>query len=186
MGHGKKPEGEKKIAAKGKSFRKRFLTFLALFFLIWLLSYFITRKYPVIEEKLISIVVSEVSLFLNLFNYKYKLEGPSFTFYARHGCENMIVVVECTGLYTTIIFYSIILAYPAKIYQKLLGLLIGIPAIHILNLLRMIVISLILYHNRDLFTFFHGYLWQITFVIFMLLLVILWMGKIVKRNDKDE
>lgn len=130
-------------------------------------------------------MVSEIAFCLDLLNYKFKLEGPSFIFYAQGSCENLIVVTECTGLYTTIIFYSIILAYPAKIHQKLLGLLMGIPSIHILNLVRMVFISLILYHKRELFDFFHGYLWQISFVIFMLLLVILWMGKIVKGNEQS-
>jgi archaeosortase B (VPXXXP-CTERM-specific) len=90
------------------------------------------------------------------------------------------VIPECTGLYTSIIYFSIIGAYPARIGEKLIGLVAGVPAIHILNLARMVVISLVLIHKPKLFNFVHGYLWQIGFVIFMLLLVIVWMGKIVK------
>jgi hypothetical protein len=50
----------------------------------------------------------------------------------------------------------------------------------------MVFISLILYHKPGLFDFFHGYLWQVGFVIFMLLLVILWMWKIVKPKPARE
>ena len=59
--------------------------------------------------------------------------------------------------------------------------MIGIPAIHLLNLVRMVVVSLVLYHKREWFDFFHGYLWQVAFVIFMLLLVVLWMSKVTAR-----
>jgi exosortase/archaeosortase family protein len=75
------------------------------------------------------------------------------------------------------IFIAIIGAFPAKNSGKLIGLLLGVPAIHILNMLRMIFISLILYHNRSLFHFFHGYFWQVGFVVFMLILVFIWMNK---------
>ena len=97
----------------------------------------------------------------------------------------MEIIPECTGLYTTIIYIAIIGAFPARPSEKLIGLLVGAPAIHALNLARMVFISLVLYHRRDLFEFFHGYLWQVGFVIFMLLLVILWMWKIVKPKPAE-
>ncbi len=129
------------------------------------------------------IVAREIAYVLDYFGYKYRLTGTSFIFYTPHGGENLIVIAECTGLYTSIIYFSIIGAYPARIHEKLTGIVMGIPAIHIMNLVRMVFISLVLYHKRELFDFFHGYLWQVSFVIFMLLLVILWMGKVVKRRD---
>ncbi len=131
-------------------------------------------------------VAGEVAYALDLLGYKYRLNGDSFLFYTAHGGENLIVIAECTGLYTSIIYFSIIGAYPSRIREKLIGLAIGIPAIHILNLARMVFVSLVLYHRRDLFEFFHGYLWQVSFVIFMLLLVIFWMGKIVKRGGASR
>jgi len=80
-------------------------------------------------------------------------------------------------------YFSIIAAYPARIREKLAGILMGIPAIHALNLVRMVFVSLVLFHKRELFDFFHGYLWQVVFVIFMLLLVIFWMSRIVKPRN---
>ena len=164
------------------TFRREFSLFVVLFFILWLLSYLLTKQFPGFVEKLAVAVAGEVAYALNLLGYKYRLTGASFLFYTAHGGENLIVIAECTGLYTSIIYFSIVGAYPARIREKLIGLTIGIPAIHILNLIRMVFISLVLYHRRDLFEFFHGYLWQVSFVIFMLLLVILWMGKIVKHG----
>ena len=128
------------------------------------------------------LVARELDWCLDNLGYLFTRIDSTFTFHTDHGGERLIVIAECTGLYTTIIFYSIIGAYPARIREKIAGLLIGIPSIHFLNLVRMVVVSLVLYHRRELFDFFHGYLWQVSFVIFMLLLVIFWMAKIVKPH----
>ena len=151
-----------------------------IFFILWLFSFLLSRRFPGFVVGLQNLVALEVARCLDLLGYRFSLDGSTFLFFTNHGGEKLIVIAECTGLYTTIIYFSIIGAYPARIGEKLLGLLIGIPSIHILNLARMVFISLILYHRRNLFDFFHGYLWQVSFAIFMLLLVILWMGKIVR------
>ena len=180
MGHGKKPEGEDKKKPGGPAFRTEFLLFLILFFIIWLLSYFLTRMRPGFVDWLQVAVAREVAFCLKQLDYRYVLKGSAIVFYTAHGGQSLVVIPECTGLYTSIIFFSIVGAYPARIGEKLVGLVVGIPAIHLMNLARMVFISLVLYHKPKLFDFFHGYLWQVGFVIFMLLLVIVWMGKIVK------
>lgn len=127
-----------------------------------------------------SFVAAEVGWCLEKLGYAFTLDQSTFTFITPHGGERLVVIAECTGLYTSIIYFSIVGAYPARFGEKLIGLLFGIPAIHLLNLMRMVFISLVLYHKRNLFDFFHGYLWQVSFVIFMLFMVIFWMTKIVK------
>ncbi len=180
MGHGKKPEGGEKKKPGGPAFRKEFLLFLILFFIIWLLSYLLTRMLPGVVEWLNVAVAREVAFCLERLGYSHVLKGSALIFYTSHGGESLVVIPECTGLYTTIIYVSIVGAYPARIGEKLVGLVVGIPAIHALNLARMVFISLILIYKPHLFDLFHGYLWQVGFVIFMLLLVIVWMWKIVK------
>jgi len=183
LGHGKKPEGEGKKDIKGKGgFKKDFTLFLVFFFIIWLFSYLLTTRFPGLVTNLQDFVAREVAFVLRSLGYKFTLNGSEFLFATSHGGEKLFIIAECTGLYTSIIYFSIIGAYPARITEKLIGLLIGIPIIHILNLFRMVFISFILYHRRDLFDFFHGYFWQISFVIFMLLIVLFWMGKIVKPD----
>ncbi|HER43373.1 MAG TPA: hypothetical protein ENO08_02830 [Candidatus Eisenbacteria bacterium] len=162
------------------SFRREFLVFLFVFFAIWLLSFLLTSRLPSLGAGLVSVVSREIAFCLDLLEYRFDLDGAAFLFHTVRGAKKLVVITECTGLYTTIIYVSIIGAYPARLSDKALGLLIGIPSIHILNLARMVFISLVLYHRPGLFDLFHGYLWQVGFVIFMLLLVILWMGKIVR------
>ncbi len=184
MGHGKKPEGEAREARKARSFRREFITFLVLFFVLWLFSYILTTRFPgflITAQKFVS---GEVAWFLSRLSYSFTISNSTLTLYTAHGGERLVVIAECTGVYTTIIYLSIIGAYPARISEKLIGLVIGVPAIHLLNLIRMVFVALVLYHKRELFEFFHGYLWQGSFVIFMLVLVIFWMSRIVKPRGQ--
>ena len=183
MGQGKKPEGKDSSKRSNGGFRKEFFLFLVLFFILWLFSYLLTKRFPEVVIFFQKIVAHEVVYCLKLIGYKVRwMSAHGFAFRAGHGGGQIEVIPECTGIYTTIIYFSIIGAYPARVKEKLIGLLIGIPAIHILNMARMVFITIILGHSSKLFRFFHGYLWQVVFVIFMLLLVILWMGKIVKGD----
>jgi archaeosortase B (VPXXXP-CTERM-specific) len=186
LGQGKKPEGGEKKKPRGTAFQKEFSLFLILFFIIWLLSYFLTRMLPGFVAWAQVAVAREVAYCLTKLGYTYVFKESALTFYTAHGGQNLVVIPECTGLYTTIIYFAIIGAYPARAGEKLLGLLIGVPSIHVLNLARMVFISLVLIHAPQLFDLFHGYLWQIVFFIFMLLLVIVWMWKIVKPRRAAE
>jgi archaeosortase B (VPXXXP-CTERM-specific) len=183
LGQGKKPDGGEKKKLRGSAFQKEFLLFLVLFFIIWLLSYFLSRRLPAFVDWSQISVAREVAFCLKKLGYTYVLKESSLTFYTAHGGEQLDIIPECTGLYTSIIYFSIIGAYPARAGEKLLGVLVGIPAIHALNLVRMVFISLVLFHRPDLFELFHGYLWQVGFVIFMLLLVIVWMWKVVRPRS---
>jgi archaeosortase B (VPXXXP-CTERM-specific) len=186
LGQGKKPEGGEKKKLRGTAFQREFLLFLILFFIIWLLSYLLTRMRPGIVEWAQITVAREVAFCLKKLGYPYTLEEATLSFYTAFGGKRLYIIPECTGLYTSIIYFSIIGAYPAKIGEKLIGLVIGIPAIHVLNLIRMVFISLVAYHWPRLFDLFHGYVWQVGFVIFMLLIVIVWMWKVVKPGPAEE
>ena len=186
MGQRKKPEGDEKKKLKGSAFQREFAFFLVLFFVIWLLSYLLAKQFPGFVEWGQIVVAREVAFTVKQLGYNFTIAGSALTFYTSHGGEKLIVIPECTALYTSIIYFSILGAYPARIGEKLIGLLIGLPAIHALNFLRMVFIAFILYHRPHLFDLFHGYLWQVGFVIFMLLLVIVWMWKIVKPRSVPE
>jgi exosortase/archaeosortase family protein len=182
LGHEKKPEVEGKNRLKGSTFQREFALFLVLFFVIWLLSYLLTRRLPGFADWGQVVVAREVAFFVKIFGFHYTQDGGSILFVTPHGGERLIIIPECTGLYTSIIYFSIIAAYPARVVEKLIGLAIGLPAIHVLNLIRMVFISWIIYTRPGLFELFHGYLWQAGFLIFMILLVIFWLGTIVKAR----
>lgn len=172
---------------KRSGFRRDFLLFLVYFFLIWAISFALTRMMPGIGKWMERLVSRELAMTLNWMDYDFRLTGNVFYLETSHGMEKLYIIAECTGIFTTMIYIAIIGAFPADNRSKLLGLLIGVPSIHILNYLRVAFITVVLYEKREMFDFFHGYLWQISFVAFMLLLVFFWMSRIaVFRSSAAE
>lgn len=169
-----------------RNFRSEFLVFISRFFAIWLLTYAFTVMAPEVTRFLQKAVSAELALFLKAAGYDFSWRGTIFYLTTPHGQEKLYIIAECTGIYTTLIYLSIIGAFPSRKRDRLKGILIGVPAIHLMNLFRVAFISLILYHRRDLFDFFHGYLWQVGFIVFMLMLVFIWTAKIAKHPEEDE
>ena len=91
------------------------------------------------------------------------------------------VIDECTAVYSSMVYASAILAYPASWKSKGIGLL-GIPILYVLNLIRLVVLILVGIHYPDIFEFVHVYLWQGTFIIFIILIFLLWINIIVKKQ----
>ncbi|MFO7916096.1 MAG: archaeosortase/exosortase family protein [Candidatus Krumholzibacteriales bacterium] len=159
-------------------FRRDLTLFLIYFFLIWAVLFALTRMMPGIGKWMERLVSRELALTLRALNLEFNVRGNLFNLNTGQGMERLHIIAECTGIFTTMIYIAIIGAFPADNRSKVLGLLIGVPSIHILNYLRVAFIAVILYEKRELFGLFHGYLWQISFVGFMLLLVFFWMSRI--------
>ncbi len=166
-------------------FRREFLVFIFRFFAIWILAYALTLAAPEITSLLQRVVSRELAFVLRSAGYDFEARNIVFNLRTAHGLEKLYIIAECTGLYTTLIYLAIIGAFPARNRDRLAGILIGVPAIHLMNLARVVFISLVIYHRKDLFDFFHGYLWQVGFVVFMLILVFFWTAKIA-RPDREE
>ncbi|MBN2543610.1 archaeosortase/exosortase family protein [bacterium] len=90
------------------------------------------------------------------------------------------VVYECTGGFAFFIFSSCVLAYPSNAIKKIIGHLIGAVGIFAINIIRLVLIAWVGIYSKQAFDFIHKYLWQGTFIIFVLLLWVIWVDKVVK------
>ena len=90
------------------------------------------------------------------------------------------IIVECTGLFALFVFLACVLAYPASPAKKAVGVSTGMVAIYFLNLIRLIFLILIGLWAPDYFDFVHVYLWEVFFIIVVIVLWMLWLTKVVK------
>ena len=72
------------------------------------------------------------------------------------------------------------LAYPTSLKNKLVGIGFGIPVIQIVNLARLVVLSLTGLYYPGIFEFVHAYIWQSIFVIFIIAIWLIWLERFVK------
>jgi archaeosortase B (VPXXXP-CTERM-specific) len=92
------------------------------------------------------------------------------------------VNMECTAIMIMITFVSFVLVSPSPIKAKGLGLAIGVPFIFCANISRLFVMAWIDKLAPAYSTFFHDYLWEVAFIIMVILMWLVWIDKVVRRE----
>ncbi len=91
------------------------------------------------------------------------------------------IIDECTGLFEMLIFFAAVLSYPTGFRKKLTGFALGIPAIFVFNLIRIIFLMIAGAYSVRLFDFMHLYLWQATLIIMIASIWVGWLYLVVYR-----
>lgn len=97
----------------------------------------------------------------------------SFAMEVRDGCNGINVVV---------LLWSAILAYPASLQWKLIGMTGGLAAIQILNLFRLISLFYLGQYSYSVFEFAHLYLWELLIIIDGMVVFSLWIRQASQRS----
>ena len=104
----------------------------------------------------------------------------------RSTANGFAVAIEagCNGVEATIVLCAAILAFPAPWRYKVLGLVIGIAAVQLLNVVRVISLFYIGQWNRDAFEWAHQYVWQALIMLDVLVVWLIWVRRI-PRGEPD-
>jgi exosortase/archaeosortase family protein len=82
---------------------------------------------------------------------------------------------ECTGVYVLIILCTFLLAYPARWSARMSGLLIGIVALTVINVVRLSFLVRVAELQPALFSYFHEYVWQGVFLVLVIAYAMSWV-----------
>ncbi len=94
------------------------------------------------------------------------------------------IIDECTGLFEMLIYLAAVISFSTTIKKKLIGVAIGLPAIFLFNLIRIILLLVVGAGSYDAFNFMHLYLWQVTLIIMISSIWILWLYLVVYREKR--
>lgn len=103
--------------------------------------------------------------------------SPFFSLTIKEGCDAI----------TPMILYSMaILAFPISFRLKWPGLIFGIVALFILNIIRILSLYYVgKYFSYDIFDFMHVDIWQILFLIITIFIWLVWMRwALIRKSDK--
>ena len=161
------------------------LNFYLLFGYFCLLFYFflqweVTKDY--IAYQLPVIMAHTVTAILNIFGFEAQSNGPivdltSFRF---------TIIYHCAGIFGMMIYASAVLAYTARWWEKLYGLLFGFVGLYLINTVRMAALGVIGMKWRKHFDFYHEFLWQGIFIIFVIGFWVFWKDKMIKQYEFEE
>jgi exosortase H (IPTLxxWG-CTERM-specific) len=180
----KKLTSEKESALKKFSLKKIpwalmkiyiFFGLALVFFFVLLTNGFIFKK---AIEPFTAFVAYCSSQILNIFGSWTSVSGTNLS----SGDFGINVVHGCNGAFATAILLSGIIAYPSRIKAKLIGILIGIPAIFAINQLRVISLFLLGRRYPSVFEEVHVYVWQPIIIIFAILVWDFWARNFVQKD----
>jgi exosortase H (IPTLxxWG-CTERM-specific) len=96
------------------------------------------------------------------------IRSPRFAVNIRNGCN---------GVEAMLIFLAAVLAFPAPWRSRIAGLVLGILAIQVVNLIRVVALFLTGAYFPKLFDTSHTVIWQTVVILFGVLLWIFWANR---------
>ena len=105
-----------------------------------------------------------------------QIHGPKFAVDIMNGCN---------GLETVIIFVSAVLSFPAPIKSRLIGLVLGVVAIQLVNLVRVVALFLTGSYFPAFFDSSHTVVWQTIVIGFGVLLWMFWANRFAVPQTRE-
>lgn len=183
---GEKPRSDKNSEAKIKSRKTvspvvRFvILFLVLIVVVSALFSQVFTRYHDQMLWLMEITATIAGSTLSIFADNVDYSGVHVYY---HGF-NVEIIDECTGLFEMLLYVAAVLSFSTTWGKKLIGLLMGIPAIFIFNLIRITVLLVVGANSMPAFKFMHIYFWQVTLIIMIATIWITWLYLVVYREKR--
>jgi len=125
------------------------------------------------------------AFFLRLFGYEVLQD------YMVNGCEARIMFLGsgsicigsgCSGLELFLLFFGFILLMRGRLKDKLWFVPLGLLGILVLNIIRIVILSMIYYHHHEYLDFNHKYTFVIIVYGAIFGLWVLWVNKFADRK----
>ena len=109
---------------------------------------------------------------MNLFGASVVASGVVLSFANAAGA--VMVSSGCNGVEVCILFAAAIMPFPAPIAARVVGVVVGVVAIQLLNLVRIISLLFLARFAQNLFDFFHLFFWDAFIMLDAVVLFLAW------------
>ncbi len=156
------------------------LTFLGLLAVVAIAYPFLSIAFDPQLKSFMAFTASICGGILDIFSSNVTVAGRYITFQGF----SVEIIEECTGIFEMLIFLAALISYPSSWRSKLIGVLLGIPALYAFNVIRIIFLSFVGAQYYTLFEFMHLYFWQATLILMITTVWVLWILLVVGREKK--
>jgi exosortase H (IPTLxxWG-CTERM-specific) len=103
----------------------------------------------------------------------------------RNTANGFAVAIEagCNGVEAAIVLVAAMLAFPAPWRYRVLGIAIGIAAVQLLNIVRVISLFYIGQWDFSVFEWAHQYVWQALIMLDVLVVWLIWVRRVPASAD---
>lgn len=150
--------------------------FIALYLLILGVGFFVLALRPVNDQVVnpyTTFVAHEARVVLNLLGENASVHGQLLS--SRR--FSVAIYNGCNGLEAILIFTAGVMAFPARWSRKLLGVVLGLLAIQVINIVRIVSLFYIGVFAPAAFSASHVYIWQSLIIVFAVVLWVIWVRR---------
>lgn len=152
-----------------------FLYFLGLLYFVahWKVTESILAvSLPQIIAEMVGFILNSIGFTVTVTKATIQMQGFAYR-----------IIYHCSGLFLMVIYSSAVIAYPATVKEKTIGLILGNPILFFTNILRLVMLGMVGYKYPQYFDYSHEYLWQGIFIVFVIFLWMIWKEKFVKSEQ---
>ena len=157
---------------------RKVLRFLVVFVLIFAASSFLFSISPGVKEGIIKpythFLASVVAGVINLFGAGATAEGAQVT----SPRFSLNIAAGCDGVEASSLFLAGVLAFPTGWRARMIGFALGIPAIHTINLLRVVGLYYVGVYLPSLFEELHVYVAQTIVILLSTAILLFWLDRV--------
>lgn len=173
-----------KATLKQNAFVKFIFTAGALYLILYLVYQFVVRKYTYYDQDFIASIINWAEFIVNLFGVKtFKiLQDIDLQVIGIDGSTGVWVGSNCNAITLFGLFAVFVAAYPGHQKSKLWFIPLGIIAIHLLNIGRVIALMFINYYAYEYLDFNHTYTFTFIVYAFIFSLWMIWINKFSQKK----
>lgn len=128
---------------------------------------------PFLDGPLVEWIAWTCAATLQLAGLEASAEGAT----VRSAIGSMEVIRECTAAYPTALFAAAVLAHPAPWRRRMLGIVLGVVALQVVNVARLLSLLWIGSRYPRHFEMAHLVVWQSLIVLFAVVFWIVWVNE---------
>jgi exosortase H (IPTLxxWG-CTERM-specific) len=158
----------------GSRARKHPLLRATIIFVVIVGLFYVAYSWPSLRQRIFApnlrMHAAAAAWFLNLLGYDVHATDQTI----RSDQFSVSVYRGCDAAEPTALFVAAVIAFPASLRRRLLGIVLGVAAVQLLNLVRIVSLFCIGVHSPSVFELMHIHVWQAAFILVAVLLWAIW------------
>jgi exosortase family protein XrtF len=159
------------------------------YLLLYLVYQFGIKRFTLYDQKFIGLIIEQSDAILHLLGYTtFKiLEDRNLQVIGIDGTNGLWVGPNCNAITLFFLFGVFIAAYPGRQKHKLWFIPAGMIAIHIINLIRVVVLCILaLYVSPEYLDFNHTYTFTFLVYAFIFMLWMIWVNRFAAAKSAPD
>ena len=149
--------------------------------LLWILVFVFITLLPFVYNPLLAFTTWLTNTLLNLFGLETMVSGYRIALLS--GSEmKFSIILDCTGIYPFVILTALMISFPTSVKKRVIGVVGALLTTFVFNTARLILLIYIGHFSRENFQYAHVFIFQITFILLIVIYYLWWLSWIQKKT----